>query len=127
MSDPDDDPDVISMWSGEKLKFVQQFVAQDGPCMRLICPSCGCFEVHLGPVSVRQGKTETIVKREISAELEHPVAAGRGSTITISCFCEAGCRFELSLAFHKGSSCFDWLLLPDSKDETEEEEELWRD
>lgn len=98
----------------------------------ICCPICGIethrdnANVHLGPVSVQQNATETIVDRE--NERVRAVAPGaRGSIVTLSMWCESGHRFDIVFSFHKGSTYVTTQSGESFDLANEVPSELWRD
>jgi len=75
----------------------------------VVCPECGCEEVHLSFCKVDQGTTSALVTYESTQvmPLESPVRR-RGSRILVGFFCEHGCRktFTYSFTFHEGRTYF---------------------
>lgn len=95
---------------------------------KLHCPECACGEVHIGPVNIEQGYTNTHVGREHAITLpsdRHERC--RGSEVSLTFCCEAGHEFRYIWSFHKGST---YLQLATSSTEMPGEflqPELWRD
>lgn len=111
--------------SGSITKHPLRFVVCDlGPAVAaLCCPVCGCDRVHLAEVIVEQGKTKTVVGRELTRVLatDHG-ATHRGSFIVVRFFCEEGHDFQYQFAFSHGTtSCELHAGQHDGSDE------LWRD
>lgn len=67
------------------------------------CPGCGCEEVHFESVETNQNGRVAFVTGRRTVTHERGERTGRGSRITIVYRCEAGCRFAIVQAFHKGT------------------------
>ena len=104
--------------------------ADDGA---ICCPVCGRethdnnTNVHLGPVTIRQNTSETIVDRDSDKVRVVQSRGERGSVVTVAMFCESGHRFDLRLAFCKGATYLTTMPGESFDVANETPAELWRD
>ena len=67
----------------------------------ILCPKCGCENVHLGGVSVLQKDREIRCCENRTSRIPERNKFG-GSRVVVRMFCEAGCEVEYTYQFHEG-------------------------
>ena len=78
-------------------------IIEDGPEPYVACSVCGSENVHMSAVRVNTGGEYYQIDGQGLSKAESG-APGRGASITISFYCEAGHIFESTFQFHKGAT-----------------------